>query len=682
MKSRVLFCLLLCASAVACSGQMRLTPLSHEGMSVAGWIEKEMQEDAARGWAITCNRMSHEGLLGWDANTLVPIPYYMPWSKVVGKGPKGWSRSVPYYQTIIEPPSSFGEGEFEGHWLDAVARLGWIANNESFRKLAIQAANDIIETRDDKTGYIGVDVRWIRFTGLHITPWGQRDGSFEIGGIFSILEGLLTQYRFTHDEKLLAAVLKAADLTMEKTAGREFKDTAGGLAPLGLLALYRATNRKEFLDRAAMLTNHDYEQMFGAQMSREGTELHAHSASTGILLLEMLGVYQGTGDREILNKALRLNDRVIRYAMQVQGVPAGHDEQLAAAGPGVNTEGCDIAWFTWAWLEMLKATGDAHYGDLVERAALNALPGHRSKDGAVSPYFARPNQLFAVRGSGMGTVYGARVFVECCHGNVGRILPVIAEAQVMMDREGGFTIPFYATSRYRGATPDAGAVEIAQETDYPFSDTVRIQVKAQRPAAFPVRLRVPAWCKMPKVWVNGQETQPKVRESWIELNRTWTSESRIELVLPMEVRLETNQGGLFTLARGPLVFALPIQGVRRSVDRWGSFEELVNGESQWNYALAVDRTNPAKSVTVRSATVPAEANLWERPRITLEVEAVRVPEWKFPKPVEDMAPQLSTEIPEPPAPAAIVRVAGPRQKVQLVPYGCTILRMTQLPLIE
>jgi hypothetical protein len=130
------------------------------------------------------------------------------------------------------------------------------------------------------------------------------------------------------------------------------------------------------------------------------------------------------------------------------------------------------------------------------------------------------------------------------------------------------------------------------------------------------------------------------------------------------------------------VFALPIQGVRRSVDRWGSFEELVNGESQWNYALAVDRTNPAKSVTVRSATVPAEANLWERPRITLEVEAVRVPQWKFPKPVEDMAPQLSTEIPEPPAPAATVRVAGPRQKVQLVPYGCTILRMTQLPLLE
>ena len=83
--------------------------------------------DAARGWAITCNRMAREGLRGWDANTQSPIAYDMPWSKGGEKGPKAWSRSVPYNQTIIEPLGSYGEGEFEGHWLDALARLGWIA---------------------------------------------------------------------------------------------------------------------------------------------------------------------------------------------------------------------------------------------------------------------------------------------------------------------------------------------------------------------------------------------------------------------------------------------------------------------------------------------------------------------------------------------------------------------------
>lgn len=658
----------------AFSGEMQLRTLSHEGMSIAGWIEKEMQEDAARGWAVTCNRMSHEGLLGWDANTLTPIPYYMPWSKGGEKGPKSYNRSVPYYQPITEPLGSYGEGEFEGHWLDAVARLGWIANTGSFRKLALQAANDIIESRD-KSGYIGVDVPWLRFTGMYTTPFGLRNGPFEIGGIFSILEGLLTQYRFTHDEKLLATVLKAADLTMERTAGREFKDTAGGLAPLGLLALYRATGRKTFLDRSVMLVEHDYQHMFEAQMQRPGNALKGHAASTGILLLEMLGVYEANGDKDVLDRALRLNDRVLRYAMQTQGVPTGHAEALAAAGPGVNTEGCVIAWFAWAWLEMLKATGGAHYADLVERAMLNALPGQRSKDGAVSPYFARPNQLFAVRGSGMGTVYGARVFVECCHGNVGRILPVIAEAQVMTDRDGGFAIPFYATSRYKNET-----AEIAQETDYPFSDTVRIQVTPKREANFRIRLRAPAWCKSPKVRVNGKDIQPPVRQSWIELNGPWTADSRIELTLPMEVRLEPNPGGLFTVARGPLVFALPVKGIRRSVDQWGSFEEVVNEDSRWNYALLIDRASPAKSITVRRAK-PSGANLWEQRRIALEVEAVRVPEWKFPKPAEEMIPQLSTDIPEPLPPARISATEA-RQKVQLVPYGCTLLRMTQLPVIE
>ena len=313
---------------------------------------------------------------------------------------------------------------------------------------------------------------------------------------------------------------------------------------------------------------------------------------------------------------------------------------------------------------------------------MNALPGQRSKDGAVSPYFARPNQLFATRGNGMGTVYAARVYVECCHGNGGRLLPVVAENTVLQTPEGDFVIPFYNSSGFQSPSPRAGNVAIEQETEYPFSETVKITVRPERPAAFSVRLRVPGWCQAARVRINGKETPVEVRQSWISLNRPWRAGDVIELTLPMETQVTIDKDGLAVVQRGPLLYALQVEGRKIPVDKWGSFEKLVTAESKWNYALVLDKANPASSFTFHEMKVPANAYLWEFPRAALEVEAVRVPEWKFDKDPALLIPNITQNVPEPPFPARPIRATEPREKIRLVPYGCTILRMTQLPVVD
>jgi hypothetical protein len=181
--------------------------------------------------------------------------------------------------------------------------------------------------------------------------------------------------------------------------------------------------------------------------------------------------------------------------------------------------------------------------------------------------------------------------------------------------------------------------------------------------------------------VNGKETLAEARESWINLNRSWGPSDVIELTLPMETRVTIDKDGLALVERGPLVYALPVEGRRIKVDQWGSFEELVTAESKWNYALVLVKTNPAKPFTFHELKVPANAYVWEYPRVALEVDAVRVSEWKFDKDPALLIPNLSQDIPEPPFPARPVIVAGPRETIRLVPYGCTILRMTQLPVV-
>jgi DUF1680 family protein len=679
--------LLLLSGWLPCEAQTRFQTLPPQGIEVRGWMGQQIKEDAANGWVTICNRMSHQGIMLWDANTLTPVPYYLPPVKAFRGGREGWNRSVPYYQSFIDRQGSIGEGEYEAHWLDSLFRMGWIGGVPEFRELARQATKDILESRD-ASGYIGTNTPQVRFTSLFMGPFGVT-WQGEVEGIMETLYAFLTYYRFTGDESVLKAAVKAADLTLERTQGKELWGNAGWDAPLGLIELCRVTGNRAYLDRARVMVDAclrgdpQVTTAIPQLVIGDGYQVRGHTAALGELLLAMAGIYQVTGDADMLAKARTFFEHVERYALQSHGAPTGLAEQLAPSSPRANTEGCDIIWFGMAWTEMLMATGEAHYADLVEKAALNALPGQRSKNGAVSPYFARPNQLFATRGSGMGTVYGARVFTECCHANLGRLLPVVAEHLVLGTAEGDFVIPFYNSSRFRGNSPKAGNVEILQETDYPFSEKVKITVRPERqPATFTVRLRVPGWCRGARVSINGEKTLVEAKESWIDLNRSWGASDLIELTLPMETRVKIDQDGLALVERGPLLYTLPVEGRRINVDRWGSFEELVTSDSKWNYALVLDKADPARSFTFRELRVAANAHVWEHPRVELEVEAVRVPEWKFDKDPALLIPSRTEIVPEPPFPSRPIRATGPKEKIRLVPYGCTILRMTQLPVVD
>jgi hypothetical protein len=666
-----------------CHAQNHFSTLPPEGIEVGGWIGRQIKEDAANGWVTICNRMSHQGLLGWDVDTLTPIPYHMPY-QILSKGRYYWNNSVPYYQTMIDRIGEYSEGEFGGHWLDTVFRMGWIGDVPGYRELGRQAVKDILDSLDE-SGYIGVNSPATRFTGQNTLPWGG-NWEGEVGGIFEILNAFLNYYRYTGDERVLKAVIKAADLTLEKTRGREMWGDEGWLAPLGMIELYRVTRNKLYLDRARLMVDvrlkGDPKTGTGLPVlvMREGDRIQGDAPMIGDLLLSMVGLYEVTGDTDMLTKARTLSEHVERYAMQAHGVPTGQGEQLVPSSPWANTEVCVIVWYSMAWMEMLKATGEAHYADLVEKAAWNALPGQRSKDGAVSPYTARPNQLFATRPT---TVYGARTFIECCHGNGGRLLPVLAEHLVLSTPEGDFVVPFYNNSRFRSNSPKAGKVEIIQETDYPFSENVRITVRPERhPATFTVRLRVPEWCKGALVKINGQGVPVQARDSWIDLTRSWGVNDVVSLTLPMEVRVKIDKDGLAVVERGPLVYSLPVEGRRIEVDQWGSFEKLVTSESKWNYALVLDKANPAKSFSFTELKVPEKTDVWEQPRVAMEVEAVRIPEWKFDKDPALLVPNSTADIAEPPFPARPISAKGPKEKIRLVPYGCTILRMTQMPVVD
>ena len=109
---------------------------------------------------------------------------------------------------------------------------------------------------------------------------------------------------------------------------------------------------------------------------------------------------------------------------------------------------------------------------------------------------------------------------------------------------------------------------MTQESAYPVDGTVRFKVESVAQARFALHLRIPEWAgKSATISINGVRAPHAVRGgSFATLERTWRAGDRVDLVLPMEMRLaavDAETPGTVALMRGPLVL-FPIGGGART----------------------------------------------------------------------------------------------------------------------
>ena len=123
------------------------------------------------------------------------------------------------------------------------------------------------------------------------------------------------------------------------------------------------------------------------------------------------------------------------------------------------------------------------------------------------------------------------------------------------------------------------------------------------------------------------------------------------------------------LRRGPLVFAVPVEA------EWEKIEYEINGvvrkfpycdydirpKSEWRYGFA------SEDFELDFNDLPEQPFDRDHPPITLETEMV-VLNW-------EMENNMCKPLPE------SLEPAGKKVRVKLQPYGCTTLRMTEMPLV-
>ncbi len=433
-------------------------------------------------------------------------------------------------------------------------------------------------------------------------------------------------------------------------------------------------------------------------------------------------LYQYTGEETYLKASFNGYRKIDRDHMLIDGVHSSA-ECLSGKDDLASHETCDIADYMWSIGYLMEASGNGEYADKIERACFNAALGAVKSDFKALQYFSCPNQVIADRYSNHNLflrgytwmAYRPNPGTECCPGAVHRMVPNYAARMWMKTQTKGLAAVLYGPCVVEAAVGEQGrTVKIEEITDYPFSEKIDFKFSSPNPIEFGFTFRVPGWCKEAQVYLNGERLRLTLEPgTFVTLLRQYTGGDILSLVLPMSIQVSHWPRNGIGVERGPLVYALKIkehwQTVPDDVPPGSNWRQVPSGRrstpefpnwdvtpaSPWNYALALDENNLERDVEIR--THPVGEDPWDPSQVPIEliVPAHRVQGWDLVKTDNLISTHFNPDTATletgpfagnfaltPPIPDlfALEKQIDPvQERVTLIPYGCTHLRLSVFP---
>jgi hypothetical protein len=213
-------------------------------------------------------------------------------------------------------------------------------------------------------------------------------------------------------------------------------------------------------------------------------------------------------------------------------------------------ETCAASAFMRFSTKVLMATGESRCADAIENSLYNAHFAAQLPDGS--------EYMITVPISGArGDIRG---HMTCCPawGLTGMSSIRDWAAGVVTGKAPAIAVNYYGACSIE-ATLGSDLVTIQQDTTYPAAPEVRMVVQIPRQKTFPIWLRIPAWSKATRVWVNDKELPQPEPGRYLKLERAWKPHDEVRLLLDFAVRLvqgcEAAQGYVAAF-KGPLLLAV------------------------------------------------------------------------------------------------------------------------------
>jgi DUF1680 family protein len=195
---------------------------------------------------------------------------------------------------------------------------------------------------------------------------------------------------------------------------------------------------------------------------------------------------------------------------------------------------------------LLRVTRDSNYGDSMERVMYNTVLGAK-------PLLADGSTFYYADYNFQGRKIYKNVHWPCCSGTLPQVAADYRINVYFGDPEGVY-VNLYLPSTLRW-TQGGAQVALTQRSEYPFDGSVKFDLELSKPAEFAVLLRIPVWAQGASMLVNGRPV-PVAPGAFARIRRSWKTGDRLELDLPMRLRLEAiapEHPETVALLCGPLV---------------------------------------------------------------------------------------------------------------------------------
>ena len=234
---------------------------------------------------------------------------------------------------------------------------------------------------------------------------------------------------------------------------------------------------------------------------------------------------------------------------------------------------------------LLRVTRDGQYGDSMERVFYNTVLG-------VKPLMADGRSFYYANFGDSGQKLYYPATWPCCSGTLPQVAADYRINSYFRDGDGVW-VNLYLPSTLKWKTDNGAHVAMTQSTAYPIDGRIAMVMKTSKTAEFALRLRIPAWAHDPSVdcnvctasiRVNGLAANAPVTKGFATLRRKWKDGDRVELNLPMPMRLEAidaQHPETVALVRGPLVlFAITDQTPKVSREQLLAAKQM-KGQAVW-----------------------------------------------------------------------------------------------------
>lgn len=426
----------------------------------------------------------------------------------------------------------------------------------------------------------------------------ERELSHELYNSGHLYEAAAAHYQATGKRNLLDIALKNADLVCS-VFGHDKKHVAPGhqVIEMGLVKLYRITNKKEYLETAKYFieerghykgydSNSKDPWKSGAYWQDhkpvvEQFEAVGHAVRAGYLYAAMADVAALTGDNGFLAAIDSIWENVVTKKIYVQGgigaVGDGErfgDNYQLPNRTAYNETCAAIANVYWNH-RMFLLHGDSKYIDVLEKSLYNGLISGVGMDGKSFFYTNAMEIKNGVSHRDMETSRSGWFPCSCCPTNVARLVPSIP-GYMYAQKDNSVYVNLFANSKTM-VEVNKRPVEIVQENNYPWNGKLLFTINPKSSQEFNVMIRIPGWAHneaIPstlysfeneseakvQITINKKPTEFKVEKGYAVLAKKWKKGDAIEVNLPMEVRRVVANAhviddlGKVALQRGPLLY--------------------------------------------------------------------------------------------------------------------------------